>query len=107
MNPKDQWKKLRKEEREKNVLAAGAKIKETVLSSEGGRKCDSITGLLENLRSAVAKGNAYYEIPVLEGWCDKYFSDRKHLKQPGGLPQIRQQILQSLDEIEYHVTEED
>jgi hypothetical protein len=100
-----------KEEREKQVLAACAEIKQLVMGSSGGFKSDTITqrikNLISQLRHAVGKGRAWDEIPILQAWCDKYFSDQKHLKQPGGLPQIQQEILKSLGEIEHHTTEGD
>lgn len=40
-------------------------------------------------------------------YTDIYFSPRKHLRQPGGLPQVRLWIHQALDSIEANLPEED
>jgi hypothetical protein len=97
-----------KQEREKQVLAACSEIKDIVMNSSGGFKSDAVTGrlntIIAQLRFAVGKGRALDEMPVLESWLDKYFSGQGYSKQPGGLPQIQQEILKSLDEIKYHLT---
>jgi hypothetical protein len=99
------------QEREKQVLAVCDEIRKFVVNSSGGFKSDAVTNQLNffisQLRSTVGRGHAWDEIPILKGWCDKYFSDQKHSKQPGGLPQIQQEILKSLDNIKEYVMEED
>jgi len=84
-------------------------IREIATHSVGGLRDDAtlkrLSVLLSSLRHIVGTGPAYDEIPILESWCDKYFSPRKHLKHPGGLQMIQVQILTCLNDIEYDLSE--
>ena len=87
------------------------RIRKVIDTSDGGYSADDLVRAISQhiapIQNLLLGAYVAEKIGEVLHYSDIYFSPRKHLRQPGGLPQVRLWIHQALDNIEANLPEED
>ena len=87
------------------------KIRKIIDTHDGGYTDDDLVRAISQdlapIQNLLLGSYVAEKIGEVLHYSDIYFSPRKHLRQQGGLPQVRLWIHQALDSIEAHLPEED
>jgi len=86
------------------------RIRRVIAASDGGFSADDLVRAISQdiapIQNLFLGAYVAEKIGEVLHYSDIYFSPRKHLRQPGGLPQVRLWIHQALDSIEANLPKE-